>query len=261
MFSIIIPLYNKETYISRSIQSVLQQSYSNFELIIVNDGSTDNSQSIVESIDDNRIRLINQKNAGVSAARNRGVKESKFEFVAFLDADDYWLPNHLEVLANLIADFQAEASVFSTNFSRIFKEKTTQLNRNDLYRGIVTNYFKATKKLSLTHSSCICIQKNLFLDVGGFDTRFSMGEDIDLWKKLARRSLFAYSPEVTSHYVIGAENNSASGKIDYNKDAARVALKVKFANFYDLRSSLRQYLKYLIKRAINHKPSVKMRKS
>lgn len=89
-FSIVIPLYNKEKSITTTINSVLNQTCGDFELIIVNDGSTDTSLEIVQSIKDERIRIINQKNGGVSSARNQGIIEAKFDWIAFLDADDLW---------------------------------------------------------------------------------------------------------------------------------------------------------------------------
>ena len=90
MISVVIPLYNKEKQIKRTLQSVLTQTFQDFEIVIVNDGSTDNSTIEVEKIKDSRIRLIHQENAGVSAARNKGIEEAKYELIAFLDADDEW---------------------------------------------------------------------------------------------------------------------------------------------------------------------------
>lgn len=108
MISIIIPLYNKATSIKRTIHSVLSQSYTDFELIIINDGSTDNSAEIVnKQFYDKRIRYIYQDNAGVSSARNRGIKEAIGEWILFLDADDILYPNALKILIS--------KSVFNTN--------------------------------------------------------------------------------------------------------------------------------------------------
>ena len=108
MISIIIPLYNKATSIKRTIHSVLSQSYTDFELIIINDGSTDNSAEIVnKQFYDKRIRYIYQDNAGVSSARNRGIKEAIGEWILFLDADDVLYPNALKILIS--------KSVFNTN--------------------------------------------------------------------------------------------------------------------------------------------------
>ena len=102
MISVVIPLYNKERYIERAVYSVLSQTFQQFEIVIVNDGSTDGSVSVIERMNNPLIRLIHQKNGGVSAARNRGIEEARFEYIAFLDADDEWKENHLEVIAGLV---------------------------------------------------------------------------------------------------------------------------------------------------------------
>ena len=105
MISVIIPLYNKEKQIAKTLQTVLNQTYQNFEIVIVNDGSTDRSVDEVKKFLNSRIRLINQKNGGVSAARNRGIKEAKGEYLAFLDADDIWQNNYLQTQIDLICKY------------------------------------------------------------------------------------------------------------------------------------------------------------
>ena len=115
MISVVIPLYNKERYIERAVYSVLSQTFQQFEIVIVNDGSTDGSVSVIERMNNPLIRLIHQKNGGVSAARNRGIEEARFEYIAFLDADDEWKENHLEVIAGLIRKFP-ECGVFGTSY-------------------------------------------------------------------------------------------------------------------------------------------------
>ncbi|MBT8256619.1 MAG: glycosyltransferase family 2 protein, partial [Bacteroidia bacterium] len=98
MFSVVIPLYNKEAFISTTIRSVLDQSFQDFELLVIDDGSTDDSHKIVQEFNDSRIRLKSIKNSGVSVARNFGVEKSKYDWIAFLDADDYWTSGFLETL-------------------------------------------------------------------------------------------------------------------------------------------------------------------
>ena len=110
IISVVIPLYNKERYIARAIQSALGQTYGDFELIVVDDGSTDGSVDIVSQFADTRLRLINQANAGVGAARNRGIKDAKYELITFLDADDEWMPDFLETVLELREEFP-EASL------------------------------------------------------------------------------------------------------------------------------------------------------
>ena len=118
-FSIIIPLYNKAPYIERAINSVLNQSLQNFEIIVVNDGSSDGGEKIVTKLEDERLKLVSQKNAGVSAARNKGALEAKSEYLAFLDGDDTWEPNFLSELVKLIADFP-NAGIYGTSNSFIY---------------------------------------------------------------------------------------------------------------------------------------------
>lgn len=105
MISVVIPLYNKEASIAQSLRSVLSQEYDDFEVVIVDDGSTDGSVGVVEAINDSRIRLIKQENGGPSKARNTGVKNAKGEWILFLDADDELEPDALEYFANLIRKF------------------------------------------------------------------------------------------------------------------------------------------------------------
>ena len=115
MFSIVIPLYNKEEHIAATLRSVLTQTHQNFEVVVVDDGSTDGGAAVVETFTDPCIRLIRQENGGVSAARNRGIAEARGEHVAFLDADDEWMPEHLEELATLIAAYP-ECRARATNY-------------------------------------------------------------------------------------------------------------------------------------------------
>src|SRR5690625_5076160 len=117
MFSVVIPLYNKELSIRNTLQSVLDQTFTDFEIVIVNDGSTDSSAAIVEEFTDPRIRLIHQENQGVSAARNKGIEEAKYDWIVFLDGDDLWENNHLEEFVKMIKLFP-EDRVFCTSHTK-----------------------------------------------------------------------------------------------------------------------------------------------
>ena len=114
-FSIVIPLYNKEKHVARAINSILNQTYQDFEIIIVDDGSTDFSYEEVKKINDPRIKIIRQKNLGVSSARNTGIKEAKNNYIGFLDADDKWKPDFLETIKKLIKDFPG-AGAYATSY-------------------------------------------------------------------------------------------------------------------------------------------------
>ena len=118
MFSVVIPLYNKEALIEQTVERVLLQTYQDFEVIVVDDGSTDKGVEVVKEFDDKRIRIIQQENQGVSAARNKGIEESQGEYIAFLDADDKWETDYLETQHCLIKKYP-KCSVYATNYKFI----------------------------------------------------------------------------------------------------------------------------------------------
>lgn len=218
MISVVIPLYNKEKYIKETILKVLNQTYQHFEIIIVNDGSKDKGPDIVSEIDDPRVKLFNKENGGVSSARNAGIEKSRYEYIAFLDADDEWLPNHLEEISKLITGYKNHADVFVTNFARKYVTGSIVDNRkqDELKEGLVKDYFKIVLKKGVIHTSCVCVSKKALLKVNSFDERLSRGEDMDLWARLAREFGIAYSPAVTELYLQEAENNSG-GKSDVTR--------------------------------------------
>ena len=215
MISVVIPLYNCQKYILRAIQSVLSQTYLPAEIIVVNDGSTDNSEQIVLGINHPIVRLINQKNKGVSAARNRGINESKCEFIAFLDADDEWLPNHIETIVNLINSYP-ECGLFASSYyiktttGKIF---TPSLTRSLLpTEGVIKDYYKSISYCADTpfHINSTIIKKDKLLEIGGFPEGIPSGEDIFTIAKLYTICDFAYSNIFTSIYhLTPSEGKSA----------------------------------------------------
>lgn len=187
--SVVIPLYNKAPYIERSVRSVLQQTFKDFEVIVVDDGSTDGGGDIVQQIADPRIRLIRQENAGVSAARNRGIIEAKAELVAFLDADDEWKPAFLETTLGL---FQRYAHIVAacTDFY-ILTEKRSYFENHRFYSKnqeyLIQDYFAVCLTLGrgLMTSSSAVVRRDILLDVGAFPVGVAYGEDLDTWGRLA----------------------------------------------------------------------------
>ena len=145
MISIVIPLYNKEKQIVAALQKVFEQTYQDFEVIIVDDGSTDGSISEVNKFSDSRVRLISQENAGVSMARNKGIENAKGKYIAFLDADDEWDSQYLEEQINLINRYP-QCDIFASNY--IFKHLSGKYENTiirgipfDGENGILSNYF------------------------------------------------------------------------------------------------------------------------
>ena len=209
MLSVVIPLYNKEKAIVKTIASVLNQTYTDFELIVVDDGSKDNSLLVVKAVDDPRVRVIHKKNGGVSSARNRGIKEAKGEYVALLDGDDLWEPTFLEEQVKLIHDFP-EAAMWGVSIAFIKYGKCLkwQQGMGDGYRGYVENYF-GTSHNDLFCSSSVMIRKEVFDVVGYFDERISSSEDLDMWYRIILKYPVVFYDKVLVYYNQDAENRVA----------------------------------------------------
>ena len=200
-FSVIIPLYNKEAYIEQTLGSVLAQTYPFFEVIIVDDGSSDASLQIVNGITDSRIRVISQVNSGVATARNRGVKEAKENYVAFMDADDFWAPNYLERIAFLISTCP-DAGIFACRYVEMMNgnRKAVSIDLETTFEYI--SYFSLYAKtfISPVWTSATIVLRDIFLKNGGFNTSLKMGEDIDLWVRIALKEPIAYLNEELAYY-------------------------------------------------------------
>jgi len=209
-FSVVIPLYNKEKEIADTLNSVLNQSYKADEIIVVDDGSTDNSAKIVESFTKKfkEIKLIRQNNSGETAARNRGVEEAKNEYICFIDADDLWKEGFLYEIKKLIEDFP-KAILYSTSHMMIdengnFIKSKISLDKN--FRGYIDNFIKVFKdNYGLINSSSVCIKKSI-------NPKFPVGEkkggDICLWIELSLKGKFAFVNKPLSIYKLNASNRS-----------------------------------------------------
>jgi len=202
-FTVVIPLYNKESQISRTLKSVLKQSFTDFEIILINDGSTDKSAEIVERFQDERIKLFHQENQGASEARNQGILKAKSSYIALLDADDYWLPNHLEELHNSISLFP-EASLYCNAYQLTLKPNFTQkatysLENKDSIQ-MVEDYFLASLIHPLANSSTVAFKKKDFWEIGGFRKHIVSGQDIDLWIRFGLHKKVVFNRTYTSIY-------------------------------------------------------------
>lgn len=204
-FSVIIPLYNKAPYVRKAVQSVLEQTFRDFELIVVDDGSTDGSASVVEAIPDERIRHIHQENSGVSIARNNGVAASHASYLCFLDADDWWEPTFLEEINRLINKFP-DAGIYGTNYTIVneIKHKTriAPVGIPEGFEKGYINYCQAYSKnmgMPLTSSS-VCVPLQVFSVMGGFPKGISLGEDFILWIHIALKYKVAFLNKPLSNY-------------------------------------------------------------
>ena len=223
MISVVIPLYNKEKYISKAIQSVLDQTFTDFELIIVNDGSTDDGPAKVRRFTDHRIRMIDQPNAGVSIARNNGVNLAKYDYIAFLDADDWWHPDFLLGMKKLI-DAYNDAAIYGCNYFYV-KNRQNRISKVGIpesFEAGYINYFKTYANTFTVPFNCsfVVVNRQKFNDVGGFNPKLKFGEDFDLWVRMALKNKVAYQnkPLAYSNQDVQVENRALGfGKL-YNKE-------------------------------------------
>lgn len=234
MISVVIPLYNKEKQIVNTLQTVLNQTFQDFEIVIVDDGSTDNSVAESQKVKDSRIKIVHQSNAGVSAARNRGIEEAKYDLIAFLDADDEWKPNFLFVLYNLFLKYP-ECSVYACDYELKYSNGATKYNiiRNlhiEGNDGIMSNYFEVAYCSSPPlWTSAIIVKKDAIKSLGGFPVGIKSGEDLLTWAKIALNFKIAYTKERLSVYNMGDGyilTNKPSRKQDYGDPVGLELIKI-----------------------------------
>ena len=216
-FSVIIPLYNKAPYIRKALESVFAQNYTDYEVIVVDDGSTDDSARIAEeyirevrgaensgaetnayNLSPINYKLIRQANSGVSAARNNGVAQAMGDYIAFLDADDWWEPTYLERMAQLIEDYP-EAGLYACNYVYYKPGKThVALNIPTGYINYPKAYYESGAMPVWTGATIM--PKRIFDEMGGFPVGIRLGEDFLLWAKTAMHYPVAFLNEALAYY-------------------------------------------------------------
>lgn len=239
-FSIIISLFNKQNFIINTIKSILNQSFTDFELIIVNDGSTDNSEEKVLLFRDERIQYYCKENAGVSSARNFGIEKAQSNYITFLDADDYWYPDFLEEMFKNIKQFP-ELKVFSSAIeietskkiipAKYSIEKTANLE--------IVNYFSASNKRTVLCSSSGVFHKSVFERIDLFDINLKSSEDTDMWIRIGLIYPILFSWKILVRYVYDYKSLSKNHKktidsINFSKYASLEKTNPSLKIFLDL---------------------------
>jgi glycosyltransferase involved in cell wall biosynthesis len=214
-FSVVIPLYNKENHIAGTLKSALAQTFTDFEVIIINDGSTDGSETAVKTFDDPRIVYQKFENGGVSASRNKGIALAKGEVIAFLDADDCWKPNHLEGIYTIYNENPSVGMVTSKYTIKTGKmiEKPVLNGISDGYKGIVKDFFYSSLINRVAVTSGVTIPKKVFTTIGLFDSRLSNLEDTEMWIKIALRFPVGISENYSMVYTFDAPQSLSKKKM------------------------------------------------
>lgn len=210
MFSVIIPLFNKEHTILETLNSVFDQTFQEFEVLIINDGSTDDGISVINTnFDDKRLKIVNQTNKGVSTARNNGVKQAKYEYLAFLDGDDLWEVNYLETVAKAIQKYP-KAGMFCVGGNVRNSDGSRSLRLAKKYRGQILkiNFFENPHVF--VHTSAMIIKKFSFNKTSGFPKELIRNEDYALSYSLALIVPVVYIGIPLSTYVGGVPGQATS---------------------------------------------------
>ena len=205
--SVIIPLYNKVSEIELTLRSVLSQSVPPREIIVVDDGSTDGSAEVVERLATPLVRLIRQPNCGVSAARNRAMREATGEWVALLDGDDMWCSDYLATVAEMIERWPT-CGAYGTGFSVDDGERCVEAAY--CQREGIVDFFAESMTRYVLIPSATTLRRDLALELGGFPEGMRMGEDQFLWTKIARVADVAFMPRPMVIYSRAATNRSAA---------------------------------------------------
>lgn len=192
-FSIVIPLYNKQEHIANTLQSVLHQTFPDYELLVIDDGSTDESATIVGIFNDYRLQVFRQKNAGVSAARNHGIKRAKGRYIAFLDADDLWAPDYLAEMRKLIGKYPGCG--FYGAAHTVLEHHRSFVEGGTMTEGIVEDYFRNEFTHHITRLSATVVNPVVFKKTKGFPEGMISGEDNFFCACIACEFPVAYTPK------------------------------------------------------------------
>ncbi|MFN8624530.1 MAG: glycosyltransferase [Candidatus Binatia bacterium] len=185
LVSVIIPTFNRRGFVREAVASVCAQRGVAFEIVVVDDGSTDGTAAALRAEFDDRVRLIATANRGVAAARNRGVAESRGELIAFLDSDDLWLPDKLAAQAAFFAEYE-RAGICQTDENWV--RNGVRVNPRAHHRKPSGDIFEPSLRRCLVSPSAVMLRRGVFNVAGGFDERLPACEDYDLWLRIARNT-------------------------------------------------------------------------
>ena len=243
-FTVIIPLYNKEKYIKNAIESVLNQTFTDFELVIIDDFSSDKSAAIASTFESENVQLIyHEKNCSLSASRNTGIKKANSNYITFLDADDLWKPTFLESIFQLIQNFP-EARIFGTNYEEVWDAVIKNpCNGSEIlaidFKGYI-NFFKINVKQGIYNHGSVCFHKEVFEKVGYYNEDIGFSEDLDFNIRANYNFKLAYNNSVQMSYFMQTENQLTQSSL-FNKTIPDFD---SYENWAKTNSDLKKYLDF-----------------
>ncbi|MFY7936986.1 MAG: glycosyltransferase family 2 protein [Flavobacterium sp.] len=243
-FTVIIPLYNKEKYIENAIKSVLDQTFTDFEILIIDDFSSDKSAAIASKFESEKVQLIyHEKNCGLSATRNTGIKKANSNYITFLDADDLWKPTFLESNFQLIQNFP-EARIFGTNYEEVW-DTVIKNPRNGSeilpinFTGYI-NFFKINVKQGIYNHGSVCFHKEVYEKVGFYNEKINFSEDLDFNIRANYNFKLAYTNSIQMRYFMQTENQLTQSSL-LNKTIPDFD---NYENWAKTNSDLKKYLDF-----------------
>ncbi len=209
LISVIVPTYNNAELVSRAVQSALDQTYANIEVIVVDDGSSDDTRERIQSISDNRVKYIRQDNAGPSVTRNRGILESCGTYIAFLDSDDLWMPGKLEQQYNALRSHTSRDCLVYTDYY-------SGQSSSEPVKSVLAEYSKKSSgqvignllAQNFINTSTVFLRKDILARTGLFDPTICGAEDYHLWLRIAVEHDFLYVDEILAFRRFHPQNNS-----------------------------------------------------
>jgi len=230
LISIIIPTFNRSSRLTVAIESVFRQTYQFFELIVIDDGSTDHTEEVIKSYD-NRVRYFFQQHQGVSAARNVGIEKSKGSYICFLDSDDEWVPEKLATQVRLV---RSNPRIKICYTDEIWIRKGVRVNPKKIHKKYSGWIYQRCLPLCIISPSSVMIHRDVFDKAGMFDPRMTVCEDYDLWLRISHFYPITFIPQklIIKH---GGHNDQLSQKY-WGMDHYRVMAMEKMLNYYDLKS-------------------------
>jgi len=231
--SVVIPTYNSGGFITKTLNCLEKQTFNSFEVVIINDGSTDNTQEVISEYisehPDLRLRLINQKNKGIAGARNRGILEAKGRYIAFLDHDDIWYPEKLKTCCAILTEYP---QIDLVCHNELMRDESGRVLAELKYGPCAPDMFrKLLFKGNCLSTSATVVRKKALLETGLFLERqdFSTIEDYDLWLRLAKKYKFYFIKEILGEYIINQQSASSDFERHYTNQIRM--LRVNFLEY------------------------------